>query len=121
MFSFFFYSEPVIREYAHVYENTHRPHGIPVLLDDNTRIRSLEVADAYKEKQQAKFRRLKSKGRALLIGKGKVGVTATAFAMKSPVEQLPRRACAAGLTDSCASRATRATRGDAHPARQSRA
>ena len=48
-----------------------------------------------------------------------VGVTATAFAMKSPVEQLPRRACAAGLTDSRASRASRATRGDAHPARQS--
>ena len=39
--------------------------------------------------------------------------------MKSPVEQLPRRACAAGLTDSRASRASRATRGDAHPARQS--
>ena len=39
--------------------------------------------------------------------------------MKSPVEQLPRRACAAGLTDSRASRATRATRGDAHAAHQS--
>jgi hypothetical protein len=36
-----------------------------------------------------------------------------------PVEQLPRRPCAAGLTDSRASRASRATRGDAHPARQS--
>ena len=36
-----------------------------------------------------------------------------------PVEQLPRRTCAAGLNDSRASRATRATRGDAHPARQS--
>ena len=36
-----------------------------------------------------------------------------------PVEQLPRRPCAAGLTDSRASRATRATRGDAHAARQS--
>ena len=36
-----------------------------------------------------------------------------------PVEQLPRRPCAAGLTDSRASRVTRATRGDAHPARQS--
>ena len=34
--------------------------------------------------------------------------------MKSPVEQLPRRACAAGLTDSRASRASRATRGAAH-------
>ena len=74
-FSFFFYSEPVIREYAHVHVHVTRirtaPHGIPVL-DDNTRIRSLEVADAYKEKQQAKFRRRKSKGRALLIGKAKL-------------------------------------------------
>ena len=33
------------------YENTPCPHGVPALLDDNTRrIRSLEVADAYKEK-----------------------------------------------------------------------
>ena len=39
--------------------------------------------------------------------------------MKSPVEQLPRRACAAGLTDSRASRASRATRGDARAARHS--
>ena len=31
----------------------------------------------------------------------------------------PRRPCAAGLTDSRASRAARATHGDAHPARQS--
>ena len=37
--------------------------------------------------------------------------------MKSPVEQLPRRPCAAGLTDSRASRASRATRGDARAAR----
>ena len=79
MFSFFFYSEPVIREDAHVtrIHPAPSPHGIPVLLDDKTRIRSLEVADAYKEfnykeKQQAKFRRLKSKGRALLIGKAKL-------------------------------------------------
>ena len=55
------------------YEYTPCPHEVPVLLDDNTRIRSLEVADAYKEKkQQAKFRRLKRKGRALLIGKAKL-------------------------------------------------
>ena len=38
---------------------------------------------------------------------------------RQPVEQLPRRTCAAGLNDSRASRATRATRGDAHPARRS--
>ena len=36
-----------------------------------------------------------------------------------PVEQLPRRPCAAGLTDSRASRASRATRGDARAARHS--
>ena len=39
--------------------------------------------------------------------------------MKSPVEQLPRRACAAGLTDSRASRASRGTLGDARAARHS--
>ena len=36
MFSFFFYSEPVIREYAHVtrIHPAPSPHGIPVILDD---------------------------------------------------------------------------------------
>ena len=45
----------------------------PALLDDNTRrIRSLEVADAYKEKTALNFGGEKSKGRALLIGKAKL-------------------------------------------------
>ena len=52
--------------------------------------------------------RKQSRGRALLPQR-----------CPQPVEQLPRRPCAAGLTDSRASRATRATRGDAHAARQS--
>ena len=72
MFSFFFYSEPVIREYAHVTRIHTAPTEYLYYSTINTRIRSLEVAGAYKEKQQAKFRRLKSKGRALLIGKAKL-------------------------------------------------
>ena len=47
-------------------------------------------------------------------------VTAIAFApCKSPVEQLPRRACAAELTDSRVPRASHSTRGTTHPARHS--
>ena len=72
LFSFFFLLGASDTRIRTCYENTPCPHEVPVLLDDNTRIRSLEVADAYKEKQRAKFRRLKSKGRALLIGKAKL-------------------------------------------------
>ena len=103
------------------YENTHCPHGVPVLLDDNTRIRSLEVADAYKEKkQQAKISAAKKQRTGAFDRQSKVGVTATASPQcQSPVEQPWRRACAAGLTDSRAPRASRSTRGTTHPARRS--
>ena len=72
MFSFFFYSEPVIREYAHVT----RIHTAPTeYLYYSTIIQEYaarKLQTPIKEKQRAKFRRLKSKGRALLIGKGKL-------------------------------------------------
>ena len=73
MFSFFFYSEPVIREYAHVT----RIHPAPTkYLYYSTIIQEYAAwklqTPIKKKKQQAKFRRLKSKGRALLIGKAKL-------------------------------------------------
>ena len=109
------YSELVIREYVPP------PRAIPVLLDDNTRIRSLEVADAYKEKkQQAKISAAKKQRTGAFDRQSKVGVTATASPQcQSPVEQPWRRACAAGLTDSRAPRASRSTRGTTRPARRS--
>ena len=71
MFSFFFYSEPVIREYAHVI----RIHTAPTEYLHYSTIIQEEYA-AWKLqtpiKKQAKFRRRKSKGRALLIGKAKL-------------------------------------------------
>ena len=72
MFSFFFYSEPVIREYAHVT----RIHTAPTeYLYYSTIIQEYaawKLQTPIKKKQPAKFRRLKSKGRALLIGKAKL-------------------------------------------------
>ena len=73
LFSFFFYSEPVIREYAHVT----RIHTAPTeYLHYSTIIQeeyaAWKLQTPIKKKQQAKFRRLKSKGRALLIGKAKL-------------------------------------------------
>ena len=73
MFSFFFYSEPVRREYAHLT----RIHTAPTeYLHYSTIIQeeyaAWKLQTPIKKKQQAKFRRLKSKGRALLIGKAKL-------------------------------------------------
>ena len=51
MFSFFFYSEPVIREYAH---DTRIRTAPTQLLDDNTRIRSCETPI---KKRRGKVRR----------------------------------------------------------------
>ena len=72
MFSFFFYSEPVIREYAHV---TRIHTAATECLYYSTIIQEYaawKLQTPIKKKQQAKFRRLKSKGRALLIGKAKL-------------------------------------------------
>ena len=56
-----------------VLEVAMKVNAVTALLDDNTRrIRSLEVADAYKEKTALNFGGEKSKGRALLIGKAKL-------------------------------------------------
>ena len=73
MLSFFFYSEPVIREYAHVT----RIHTAPTeYLHYSTIIQeeyaAWKLQTPIKKKHQAKFRRRKSKGRALLIGKAKL-------------------------------------------------
>ena len=73
MFSFFFYSEPVIREYAHVT----RIHTAPTeYLYYSTIIQEYAAwklqTPIKKKNSKLKFRRLKSKGRALLIGKAKL-------------------------------------------------
>ena len=73
MFSFFFYSEPVRREYAHLT----RIHTAPTeYLHYSTIIQeeyaAWKLQTPIKKKQPAKFRRRKSKGRALLIGKAKL-------------------------------------------------
>ena len=126
MFSFFFYSEPVRREYAHLT----RIHTAPTeYLHYSTIIQeeyaAWKLQTPIKKKQQAKFQVLqisaaKKQRTGAFDRQSKVGVTATASPQcQSPVEQPWRRACAAGLTDSRAPRASRSTRGTTRPARRS--
>jgi len=72
MFSFFFYSEPVIREYAHVT----RIHTAPTeYLHYSTIIQEYaawKLQTPIKKNSKLNFGGVKSKGRALLIGKGKL-------------------------------------------------